>query len=386
MPPAHKTIPEALKAIQEQVSRYVEATKGPATLQDRWAAHVASIRAGIPAAHVEQAGESLYLGDLSQGCQACKQGQWDCIFVTMKCNLECPFCWRPATPTPHHVGSALAESREDLPSQYEKVLISGVSFSGGEPFLEGDKLVEWVTWFTSRYPEKYYWMYTNGLLATEEMLARLADLGLHEIRFNLAASGYTHPTALKNLVLAVKHLPFVTVEIPAIPEHRSRVLEAVDQWSDIGVRYLNLHELIYEPRTNSAGMPGARESGNLQDGHPFDYNPDSRSVTRDIMEKVYTQKLPISVNDCSLQSKVRQLRGRRQLALSLFKAPHEELISGYQLVSYCAYRDGEMLMIHPSCLEEMRRRYPHHRFVRLARTVPLSWSDPGLWCIYEPLA
>jgi len=385
MSPADEAIPEILKTIRNHASCYTEENSKQYSLQNRWTEYVHKIRETIPDIQIEQAGESLYLGELSRGCQACKQGQWDCIFLTMRCNLECPFCWRPHEPMPHLIGSALAESREELSSRYECVQISGVSFSGGEPFLEYDKLREWVAWFASRYSDKYYWIYTNGLLATEKMLADLAELGVHEIRFNMAASGYTHPQAMQNLALAVKHLPYITVEIPSIPEDKFRVLDAVDQWCDIGVGYLNLHELVYEPHTNSAVMSGARERGSLQDGHRFDYNPESRSVTMAVMEKVHRQKIKINVNDCSLQSKVRQLRGRRRFMSTLFKKPYEEIVYDNMLECFCAYRDGEVFMFNRSDLKAIRSRHPHHRFVRLGRTVPLNWNDQGQWCLYEPL-
>jgi pyruvate formate-lyase activating enzyme-like uncharacterized protein len=247
-------------------------------------------------------------------------------------------------------------------------------------------LFEWVAWFTSRYPDKYYWVYTNGLLADENHLQRLGALGVNEIRFNMAATGYDHPTVTENLSAAAHLIPNVTVEIPAIPEHADKLLSRLANWCAQGVKYLNLHELMYEPGTNSASMPGARQSLVTADGHRSEYNPKSRALTLAVMEHVQKQGLPLSVNDCSLQSKLRQLRGRRQSLAPLTKAPYEKLLNGEIYESYCAYHDGERtLFFDRDSLSEMRCRYPDHQFARLVRTAPLSLRGESEWTVFETL-
>jgi len=340
---------------------------------------VAKARKKVPGVHVGQGGEILYLGKLSTGCRACKAGEWDCVFVTMACNLDCRFCWRPNLAGPQHLGSALSPTREGIAASYRKSRISGISFSGGEPFAKAAGLFDWLSWFKARYPGRYYWVYTNGLLVTKKHLVRLAKLGLDEIRFNMAASGYTHPVAMRNLREAARRIPHVTVEIPAIPEDIDELLPAINLWSDAGVSYLNLHELVYEPGTNSAHMRGDRKSGSLDDGHRFDYNPRSRAVTLAVMEKVARERLPIGVNDCSLQSKAHQLRGRRRMLAPLVKESYEKF-SGNDLLESCCIRTGrEVLFFHPDRLDKMRRRYPAGQFMRLTRKVPLGFNAGGQW-------
>jgi pyruvate formate-lyase activating enzyme-like uncharacterized protein len=211
-------------------------------------------------------------------------------------------------------------------------------------------------------------------------------LGLNEIRFNLAASGYDHPTVLENVAAAARFIPNVTVEIPAIPSHGSKLLACLSRWCALGVRFLNLHELMYEPGTLSASMPGARRLVVTSDGHRTEIHPDSRALTLAVMQRVQDEGLPLAVNDCSLQSKIRQLRGRRRGLAPLVKRPYEKLVSDERYESCYAYQDEkEIGFFHPDSLPQMRCRYPEAQFVRLARTAPLSIYDEGKWVIFEPL-
>ena len=382
---------DALPAPLQEIAEEVSGLRLPASNLDQlrpvWEAHVARARADIRDLYVDGDGEVLYLGGISPGCRSCKAGTWDCVFTTMRCNLDCSFCYSPHAIPRDYSGSLLGSTPGEIAENHARTRITGVSFSGGEPFAEPDSLFEWVAWFTSRYPEKYFWVYTNGLLADEEKLQRLADLGVHEIRFNLAATGYDHPTVLDNLAAAVDLFRYVTVEIPAIPEHSARLLSCLAGWSDLGVQFLNLHELMYEPGSNSANMAGTRWPIITVDGHRSAINPDSRALTLEVMRRVQDQGLRLAVNDCSLQSKLRQLRGRRSNLAPLAKAAHEKLVGGEFYESCCAFQDrGEVHFFHPDSLDEMRWQYREHQFVRLVRSAPLAIGDPGRWIAFEPLA
>ena len=408
-----ETMPECLKAIYEETHRFQHPTLGnlrlqPSSLppsnldvlQQAWAAHVSEARRRIPGLHVEAGGEVVYLGALSPGCQACKEGTWDCLFVTMRCNLDCAFCYSPHAIPRDYAGSVFGETPEQIAANHARTRITGVSFSGGEPFVEVQRLFDWVAWFKARYPDRYYWVYTNGLLASAEHLRRLGELGVDEVRFNTAATGYDCPQVVRNMAAAARLIPNVTIEIPAIPEHAARLLSCLADWCALGVRFLNLHELMYEPGTNSAAMPGPRQDVVTADGHRSAVHPRSRALTLAVMERVQEKGLPLAVNDCSLQSKLRQVRGRRRNLAPLVSAPYEKLIADQAYESCCAYlrrsrlqavrppdtAGQEVHFFHPDALEAMRQRYPGHAFVRLVRTAPLSLQDRGRWIVFEKLA
>lgn len=382
-----QVLPAPLRAIREQVSRLQLPESNLDGLRPAWEAHVAQVQAEIPGVHIEGDGEALYLGELSPGCQACKEGTWDCIFTTMRCNLDCDFCYSPHAIPRDYSGSLLGSTPEEIAQNHAKTCITGISFSGGEPFAEPESLFGWVRWFTARFPDRYYWVYTNGLLAEEEKLRRLVELGVDEVRFNLAATGYDHPVALANLSAAARLLPHVTVEIPAIPDHADKLLSSLAGWVARGVQFLNLHELMYEPGTNSATLPGPRQEVITADGHCSAVHPGSRALTLAVMRRVQEEGLPLAVNDCSLPSKLRQLRGRRKSLAPLVQAPYEKLVGGQTYESCCAWRSEEdYFFFPPDSLAEARRLFPLYRFVRLVRTAPLSVHDPGRWIRFEELS
>ena len=378
------TAPAPLREIVQEVRSRRPAPPNLEAMRATWAEHVATARSEVPGLHVEAGGEILHLGELSPGCRACKEGTWDCLFITMRCNLQCAFCCSPHETPLDYAGSAFGRTPAEIAANHARTHITGISFSGGEPFVEAERLGEWLAWFKAHCPDRYYWVYTNGLLAGEPQLRRLAALGLDEIRFNLAASGYDHPIVLGNLEAAAGLIGRVTVEIPAIPAHADRLLASLDGWSARGVRHLNLHELMFEPGSPAERLAGPRREVIADDGHRTAIDPRSRLLTLAVMRRVQEQALPLAVNDCSLQSKLRQVRGRRRSLAPLVQAPHERLLADEVLESYCAYRSPEDYhFLHPDELVGASRRWVGYRLMRLARTAPLAAGDPGRWLVCE---
>ncbi len=375
-------LPPRLRAIYDEVSRQPIEPGSAESLRGRWDNYLDQLRQRVPSCRIEAGGEIVVLGDLSPGCQACKDGTWDCFFITMRCNCQCPFCYSPRSDV-GFTGSGMGHTADTIRDRYRQARIEGVSFSGGEALLEPEALFRWLEWARAELPGVYTWVYTNGLLAGEPITARLTELGLDEIRFNMAATDYNHPAVIENIRRAAKHVPHITVEIPAIPAHEDQLLSVLADWADAGVRFLNLHEQLCEPGTPSESMPGDRLSITMPDGHRSAINPHSRRLTLKVMEAIQTDGLPISVNDCSLQSKIRQLRGRRRMIAPLVKAPCETLVDDLFLESCCSFDAHEVVFLHPDNVSTHLSESPSSPVVRLRRTTPLSIDDPGRWVHFE---
>jgi len=355
-------------------------------LEAIWHQYLEQLRELVPNVYIEEDGESVYLGQLSPGCRSCKNGTWDCIFLSNACNLACSFCCSPQNIPQDYRGSAFGETIEQIHSNYQKTDIQGISFSGGEPFQDKAILFQWFSAFTERFPEKYYWVYTNGLLVEEDDLKRLSVAGLDEIRFNTDATGYNHPLVLRNLELAARHLPIVTVEIPAIPWHRKKLISSLKLWSDCGVQILNLHELMYEPGTKAASLKGKRIPFVTLDGHFTEVAPVSRFLTLAVMKFVSNERLPLSVNDCSMQSKLRQLRGRKRSLIPLTKQHYElACADGTYLTTYVSLEGEEGFFVHPDLYGENRSTMTGGRAYNVKRSQPLSLTDPGRWLSVEEI-
>lgn len=259
----------------------------------------------------------------SKGCQLCQQGKWLCIFITYKCNARCHFC--PAPFKNDRIQSAFGNNKEEILSYLLQNDFGGISFSGGDPFVVFDRLMEWFTYFKKSLPDYYYWVYTNGLDADERKLEQLSAEGMNEIRFNIAATGYVSAKIWKQIKIAKKLFPYVSVEIPSI-KHDYNLLEvALENLNDIGVDYLNLHDYILsESDTNSSNEPYGMFT--LNKINQLKYAPSSIKNTEKIINLALEGKYNFYVNHCSMQKKEIQMIKRMQHMGKVFNDPDYDIV------------------------------------------------------------
>lgn len=190
-------------------------------------------------------------GEISLGCQCCKNGTWMCIFLGQKCNLKCQWC-----PNPEPENEALQvhggiwkdqknQSIEDIIYAGNNNTIKGISYSGGEPLLRIPDLVRIATSVSKFRKNVYQWIYTNGILLTNSIVDELHDSGISEIRLDLAATDYNEKIIDKIQYIA-KNL-ICSVEVPVLEEHLSKLINLLPVFQNNGVTFLNLHDL-YVPR------------------------------------------------------------------------------------------------------------------------------------------
>lgn len=211
-------------------------------------------REKIPNLKVYDGEATVTLDDrsLSKGCQACKSGSWICIYVGEECNLSCDFC--PQEDERHtkgkhdtwiNGGNYTYGMKVEL-SDIDKVIsdnpqITGISFSGGEPFIFIDKIEKWSKYLTEKYPNIYKWIYTNGVYVNDETLERLSKVGLQEIRFDAAATNYSR-TTIERIKLAKKYFEVVSIEVAALPWFTDLLNGCLVELEEY-ITYLNLHTL-----------------------------------------------------------------------------------------------------------------------------------------------
>ncbi len=264
--------------------------------------------------------------NLSPGCQACKDGRWICIFPSFVCNAECKFCPRLTDEMLQKAPmSAMSLDLILMNINQHSDLISGISVSGGEPLISGTiditkKIVEQVR---KKYSHIYLWAYTNGIAATEENMKELRDLGMDELRFNLASTDFDKGIIEKIEKYAVKIFPWVSVEVPIYSEsyHHLIVKEKLKEITEIGVKQINLAEVrVPIPKSNDGKdiSPAAKHFLSSEELYQFDCMSikvlslvNSRLLTYDILEYAYRHELDIRINDCSQEAKVVQILGRK---------------------------------------------------------------------------
>ena len=377
-----------LDRINLSISTHPSFSANTHRLDPIWAEHTRRVHRRLPEAVIEADGQILHTGQLSPGCRACKAGAWDCVFITGQCNLSCPFCTLPPNEKSRHYGAAYGRTPEEFIENISRARkpLRGVGFTGGEALLEPQRLFRWITGIRKARPDLYLWLYTNGLTATPDRLKHLRQLGVDEIRFNMAATGYTHPLAMSHLECAAGLFQATTVEIPAIPGHGPQLRNALPLWASAGTKYLNLHELMGEPNSPSKQLSGDIFPWVTPDGHHTDLHLESRSLVLDIMETVTHENIPLWVNDCSSQSNLLQIIGRRRQLLPLVKHSFEKLEHNHFLSHVCALGPANTAsLIHPENWATCKDRLQDHRWYKIQRTAPLSVNEPARWTRLEEL-
>jgi pyruvate formate-lyase activating enzyme-like uncharacterized protein len=251
---------------------------------------------------VHAGGHCVHIGKLSPGCYSCfvpdrfKKN----IVLGGRCNRSCAYCTEIPGEEPKKTERLTLKAlllRDSRSPDYDP---RSMSFSGGgEPLLYVDILEGYMRVFqeiekeTGKRP--WFHLYTNGLLAGEDVLLRLRDLGLDEIRFHLGASNFS-ARAYRNLKRAVRLLKRVSVETPAWPLHRKKLFEMLPVIHDLGVRHLNIGEIEIRPG-NVERIARAFPDGEI---YPcFEMHLWDGGLVYDLMEEAVKRKYSFSVLDCS---------------------------------------------------------------------------------------
>lgn len=262
--------------------------------------------------------------DLSPGCLSCKDGSWICIFPGFTCNVACDFCPRLTADMiekPPMDTNTLDLLLKTIDEKNEK--ITGISISGGEIFHHNYTISkEIIKQIKKRYPHMYLWAYTNGLAATADNMKELRDLGLDELRFNLAATNFDRGIINNVKYHAVKIFPWVTVEIPIYDKSFEALVSGgkLKELDEIGVKQLNLAEVrVPFPDPGNKGSISPVEKSFYSSEQLYEYScmsfkvlsvVKSRLYTYDIFEYANQRNLGIRINDCSQEAKFLQITSR----------------------------------------------------------------------------
>ena len=252
-----------------------------------------------PGINVSCLGTKIHHGPLSPGCRQCAGMAWSCLFISGQCNGRCFYC-----PTPQNVddppmsGSVPFHRAQDYADYVRFFGFGGASVSGGEPFLDFEKSLDYVRALRQTCgPELHIWLYTNGILVTQDKLRRLVEAGLNEIRFDIGATNYD----LKFARQAAGIVSTVTVEIPAVPEEIERLRALLPELTAAGVSHLNLHQLRLTPHN-------ARRL--LERDYTYVHGPkvtvlESELCALELVAHAAMHGLPLAINYCSFVYKHR---------------------------------------------------------------------------------
>jgi pyruvate formate-lyase activating enzyme-like uncharacterized protein len=258
---------------------------------------VEALQSALPGLHFHQAHQSVSTGPLVPGCQICVRKGYLSFQVGFACNASCPFCFLQTRP-PDQQDPDERYHRQALLKRFlrRKDDLEGVSLTGGEPLLYMAELEECVSQMRAAKPGLHLWVYTNGILASRERLRALRQLGVAEIRFNLAATNYG-ARVLGHLAEARDIFPHLVAEVPSYPPQQEALLHCLPQLQRIGLDQLNLQEL-WLTEANVAKLAGeGYQAGVLMASKFFLYG--SRRMSYEIMAHCLAKGYSFTVNDCT---------------------------------------------------------------------------------------
>lgn len=246
--------------------------------------------------------------DILFGCQSCLKTKITHIRSSSKCNSSCPFCYFVGVEVPplpkYGYKTNFFEavlSKDQLILTLEKQVIPKVDAIGWidkEPLLELEKIKNVAPFLKDN--KVYQYLYTNGTLATEDVLKLLADCGINELRFNLQASNF-NPTVLKNMRKAVEIIEHVGIETPIYGDSFNNFLKHKDLILESGIKQINMPELQVSHATIEYF---AKKEGELYRNRRGYTSPiSSRQYVYRLIEIALQEKWPFIINDCSNETK-----------------------------------------------------------------------------------
>lgn len=266
-------------------------------------------------------GHCAHIGQLSPGCRRCfVPNTYSRNFhLGQVCNVNCHYCFgeqnhRDVPPADNQLEFKaklltqllLAQKMDTYPT---------ISFTGsGEPLMNLDAIEFYMDFFRSNEDllpvRPWYYLYTNGLLATEPAILHLKEMGFDEIRFHLGASSFAE-RVYRHMTIAAQHINTITVETPAWPPHRDKLFEMLPRLEAIGVKHLNLGEIQLQPQNQDAILMLVPDAEFYQN---YYIHLDDGGLVYDLMAEVVAQGYSFSVLDCnSFVKSIQQAPGKRCL-------------------------------------------------------------------------
>ena len=258
---------------------------------------IESLQAGIPGLCFHGSHQAVSTGPLLRGCDICTRMGYMSFQLGFRCNAKCPFCFLET-----HAADATGLNEDEMREAFLKEFhrradeLEGVALTGGEPLLYLEEMEAVVSEMKAIKPGLHFWTYSNGIIADEQHLRRLVDIGVQETRFNLAATNYSQ-NALSKVELARGILEQVAVEVPCYPPQKERLMGCLAELDRIGIDQLNLQELLVTDANVHTLEGEGYQSGMLFAKRYFLYG--SRKMTYEVMRYCVEQDYSFTINDCS---------------------------------------------------------------------------------------
>lgn len=255
-------------------------------------------------------GGSLIIGQLPLGCNLCTNGSKMVLFVTGVCDSSCYYCPLSLDRSGQDVTFAdemPVSDDDDVLFEVKAIRGQGAGISGGDPLCNLERTLKYIHLLKREFGSGFHLhLYTSQTDVSEEVLTRLHNAGLDEIRFHPQNSDWSGVQRAVDMGITVG------IEVPAVPGKQEDLKKTAKRSEDMGVSFLNINELeASETNFDKLVSHGMRltslESASI-DG--------SASTAKEVLEWSKDNLEHISVHFCSARFKDSvQLRRRLERRL-----------------------------------------------------------------------
>jgi len=183
---------------------------------------------------------------MCRGCRLCQKGAKMVLFVTGACGRDCFYCplSRERKGSDNvYANERLVKTDDDVVAEAKRMGALGTGITGGEPLLKLERTLHYIELLKAHFGERHHIHLYTGIAAPDNVLQKLWEAGLDEIRFHPSVEDWDQfkETGFYRALKRSGELGMdAGVEIPAIkpvPE----IAEAVHETGG----FLNLNELEF---------------------------------------------------------------------------------------------------------------------------------------------
>jgi pyruvate formate-lyase activating enzyme-like uncharacterized protein len=274
---------------------------------------------------ISQDGLCAHTGKISPGCFWCLSSTALSYGVNVGtdvglpniCNLNCPYCFMHSkhlivrnntnvVPDNWHLDMEFLDKvnvnlqRINSLSEDHEFISFSFTGDGAETLLYMPVIRAYMKFYKERIEPSinrhaWYKIYTNGILASQDIVSELKDLGITEMRFHIGASDFSN-TVIKRISKAVRIIHTVSIETPAWPPHRKKLFQSLPVFNDIGIKHLNLIEAAIT-QWNINSIMNSYPEAEVYHSHSG-LAIDDGGLVYDLMERTISKNYNFSVLDC----------------------------------------------------------------------------------------
>ena len=197
---------------------------------------------------IDKDANDIYYKTRSIWCTYCTMWKWATVVLSYKCHRDCFFCYEETPLDPKVVIDPYNKKDMDriysiLDNAFSNTNNKTLAITWWEPFLFTDKVYEILEYVNKKYPWINTRIYTTWDIMNEEMLTKLKELELDELRYSIKP--WEQPN-LDLYALSKIYISAVLIEMPVQPGSKDYMIDILTKIDEAwGIDGINLNELTF---------------------------------------------------------------------------------------------------------------------------------------------